>query len=166
MSSLVGNALPQFIHREDDKRTLDEFYTGEELYPYLLLRYDGSDVGKAEFSSPFWPRCSSLMGGSDGVNENCFISLSPCAGDPWPASGCNGRLGFVGFTRDAFGSPVGGCTVRCFNTATNELVSQVVSDANGFYQATTPYADGHYLVVHKAGPPDIAGASISTLTPS
>lgn len=120
----------------------------------------------AHFESEWWPSRSSLMGGWDGEPSNLLLGETQWWSWPSTRSGCNGRLGFVGYTRDAYGSPVGRCTVRCFNTATNELVSTVTSDANGFYIATTPYANAHYLVVHKSGTPEIAGASISTLTPA
>jgi hypothetical protein len=72
----------------------------------------------------------------------------------------------VGVTRDQYGSPLGNCTVRCFRTSSGELVSQVTSDANGNYVATSPYSDQHFLTVHKTLSPDVAGASVDTLTPS
>ena len=153
-----------------DKRTLEEFWHGEAyfkpvLYACLMPKESGYDFG---FVNPWWPYAGNLLGGDAGGSDqnNQITNYAPWYQEPWVHSGCNGRLGFVGYTRDAYGSPVGGCTVRCFNTATNELVSSVESDANGFYIATTPYGDAHYLVVHKSGTPEIAGASISTLTPA
>lgn len=166
MSQLIGAALPVFILDANDVRNCDEIYFGndDELFPAMLLDTTWNyDIEYKGFATPFWPACG---GFADPCGfDNCLTGATRWA-DPWYALGANGRLGFVGYTRDQYGSAIGGCTVRCFNTATNELTAQVVSDSNGFYIATTPYADGHYLVVHKSGSPDIAGASISTLTPA
>ena len=84
----------------------------------------------------------------------------------YPVAGCNGRLAFAGVTRDQYGSAIGGCTVRCFRSSTCELMSTVLSDPQGNYIATTPYYESHFLTVHKSGPPDVAGASIDTVTPA
>lgn len=81
-------------------------------------------------------------------------------------SGCNGRLAFVGVARDFNGSPIPAAKVRCFRTSSVELVSSVVCDANGHYVATTPYVDGHFLVVHGlSGSTPVSGASIDTVIP-
>ena len=75
------------------------------------------------------------------------------------------RDGISTFTVDQGGNVLPNATVRAFRTSSNELVSQVLSDANGYYIATTPYGDGHFLTVHAATVPPVAGASIDTLTP-
>lgn len=169
MSSLVGAALPAFILRQDDVRNADEYFFGNEsaYFPAKMLDLCPASENEAVgFATAWWPAGSNLMGGLDGVPENTLLGSPARWTDPWYSLGSNGRLGFVGYTRDQYGSPLAGCTVRCFRTSSNELTAQVVSDDNGFYQATTPYADGHYLVIHKTGSPEVAGASISTLTPA
>lgn len=169
MSSLVGAALPAFILRQDDVRNADEYFFGNEsaYFPAKMLDLCPASENEAVgFATAWWPAGSNLMGGLDGVPENTLLGSPARWTDPWYSLGSNGRLGFVGYTRDQYGSPLAGCTVRCFRTSSNELTAQVVSDGNGFYQATTPYADGHYLVIHKTGSPEVAGASISTLTPA
>jgi hypothetical protein len=153
--------------RADRQDHVDPQIFGVDIYPTVLHRaYFDVDGPFDGWATPWWPRSGNLMGGWDGVAENQLMTVAPWWGEPWTRSGCNGRLGFVGYTRDANGSILGGCTVRCFVTSTNELVSQVTSDANGFYIATTPYSTAHYLVVHKTGSPDVAGASVDTLTPA
>jgi hypothetical protein len=140
------------------------FHSSENrLLPEILVMLPDEYMLEA-FRSPWWPSRSSMMAGWDGV-DNVLTAEQRYA---WPrvVSGCNGRLGFVGYTRDQYGSIVANCTVRCFRTSTDELVAKVTSDANGLYYATSPYSDAHYLTVHKSGTPDIAGASIDTLTPS
>ena len=171
MSSFVhtsATGLP--VLYPTDNRCLEEFWLNEAHFQppiiYDRLCPEEGDYGFG-FVNPWWPYAGNLLGDVfSGGGEGQIFNYAPWWQEPWVRSGCNGRLGFVGYTRDQYGSTVGFCTVRCFNTATNELVSTVVSDGNGFYIATTPYADAHYLVVHKAGSPEIAGASVSTLTPA
>ncbi len=118
----------------------------------------------AFFESEWWPSRSSMMGGWDGVGENALLGKAPWWKRPNTRSGCNGRLGITGITRDQYGSPLGFCAVKMFRTSTDELVSSVVSDANGVYLITTPYyPDTHYLVVYKTGSPDTFGTTANTL---
>lgn len=169
MSDFLGGALAVNVLVPPETRHCDEYFFGNDdvLFPSMILdvcmTWDNEFIG---FANPWWPTGGNIMGGFDGVDENNLEAGPSWWSDPWYAINCSGRLAFVGITRDQFGSPLPGCTVRCFNTATNELVAQVVSDGNGFYRATTQYADGHYLVVHKAGSPEVAGASVSTLLPA
>jgi hypothetical protein len=152
------------------KHHQDEYYRdNEDLFqPAVLYSVDWNAVSEdAGFVSPWWPSHGYLMGGSgDGLVSDNLLSLTAEYADMWRSFGANGRLAYVGVTRDRYGSPLGNCTVRCFRTSTDELVSKVTSDANGAYIATTPYADGHYLVVHGSSGPELAGASVSTLLPA
>lgn len=109
--------------------------------------------------NPYWPGCGSCM--MDGAG----IISTPFEPETDPVSGCNGRLAFVGTTRDEYGSPLPGCVVKVFRTSDDSLQSQVTSDDNGVYTITTPFADSHYLIVYKAGPPDICGTTVNTLAP-
>lgn len=169
MSSLLSagaTGLP--LLAQDDQRVGDEaYFDNEDLVPQaVLLSTDWRALLEhCGFMSPWWPFRGYLIGdGAAGLMP--LLELSARHGDIWRAFGANGRLGFVGFTRNQYGSPLGGCTVRCFLASTSELVSQVVSDDAGFYIATTPYVGAHFLTVHKAGSPDVAGASIDTLIAS
>ena len=152
-----------------DLRACDqEFFHNEDLFqpPPLVdvglpqeVWFEGTAGGYVGYMSPWWPTPGSLLGDSGDVGVLQRIS-------PWGAwttpSGCNGRLGFVGYTRDQYGSPVPNCTVRCIRISTDEMVSKVTSDATGYYIATTPYSDAHVLVVNG---PSIGGASVDTLLP-
>ncbi len=170
MSQLYGAALPQNIITRNDLRATDDFYFGREdlVQPQPLLNLDNQDSDWAgNWTTPWWPAHGTIMNGWDGVPENTLLQTNPWWATPWDDSGsCNGRLGFVGYTRDAYGSVLGGCTVRCFRASTNELMSMVVSDANGFYIATTPYYESHYLVVHPADPLLGAGATTANQLPA
>lgn len=85
--------------------------------------------------------------------------------EPITDAGTNSRFGIVGVTRNQYGTPVGGCDVLCFLTATDVLVSQVTSDVNtGHFNVPTPFfPDTHYLVAQKVGTPPINGTTINTI---
>ncbi len=160
MSGLVNlNSSP--VMRLPDKSCLGDHYDGDSYIatPVLLPLYFGQGQEDFIYSTPWWPNYGGLMndGGLGDIVESAEFESY------WTLSGCNGRLGFVGVTRDQYGSPVAGCTVRCYLVSTNELVSMVTSDANGAFVATSPYNTPHFLVTHGVG---IAGASIDTLTPA
>lgn len=78
-----------------------------------------------------------------------------------------------GFTRDAGGTIVGGCTVECYYTAANNWGPQdsarqtVVSAADGSYSFGVPdTTTTYYLVAYKTGSPDSFGTTVNTLTGS
>jgi hypothetical protein len=166
VSALISLASGLFgaIPQRDDYRGVSEvdwqWSCAAQPAPLLPIALADDGVSTPSFATCFWPGGASLDGGVESVRPGAWWSA------PWTTSGANGRLGFVGYTRDAFGSPLGGCTVRCVRTSTNELVAQVTSDANGFYTATTPYGDAHYLTVHNSAvTPAVAGASVDSLIP-
>lgn len=170
MSGAIGNALGLGIGLIPSNASVaDELYFGsDELYfpdPVLNLyvKEDPWPWGPAiQFSSPWWPNAGSL-GGDAGTNN--LLQQASWWGDPWLYAGCNGRWSFVGITRDSSGNALPFAIVRCFRTSTDELVSKVTSDANGYYIATTPYGDEHYLTVHASTSPPVGGASSDNLTP-
>lgn len=172
MSSNIGAAFGAGLALyPDDKSHCDEsWHSGDELaFPDPLIslksRNDVADFfGGASYRTPWWP-CSGLLLGDMGSDVSMLHDRPPRYGDVWYASGCNGRLAIVGVTRNAYGSAVGGCTVKIFRTNTDELLSTVISDPNtGEYTITTPYyPDGHYLVVYKSGTPDMFGTTVNTL---
>lgn len=162
--STVATGFPTL--RADDRANCDDRLHFDAPYPIISSRVSSqNEPGERSFASAWWPSGSALIGTGDTA-ENPLCEADWWS-EPWTTSGCNGRLGFVGYTRDVNGSVLGGCTVKCFRTSSDELVSSVQSDVNGFYIATTPYNDGHYLVVQKASAtPPVAGASINTVTPA
>jgi len=170
MSSLLAQGatgMPLII--QDDTRHCDEdLFGNDDLYlpDPLANYYRRCDIwfGISTFRTPWWPSAGAgaLLGDAGNVTYDKIIRYT----DSWPnlPGGANGRLSFVGITRDAFGSPLGGVNVKLFRTSTDELVSSVVSDANGNYTITTPYyPDPHYMVCYKAGPPDTFGTTVNTL---
>lgn len=113
------------------------------------------------YSSPWWGS-SSLTGDLSGDTE--ILSTNP----QWVAfeqvAGAVSLFGVTGVTRDVYGSPLGGCTVKIFRTSDDVLVSSIVSDPLGAFTVTTPYyPDTHYLVTYKTGSPDTFGSSVNTI---
>ena len=123
-----------------------------------VLTYDASPLVMGfSWAASWWP-------GGFGIGEASILD-NVHYGSPYPVSGVNGRLALLGYTRDAYGSPLPLATVKLFRTVDDSLQNTVVSDGSGLYSVTSPYADGHYLVVYKAGPPDVCGTTINTLAP-
>jgi hypothetical protein len=120
----------------------------------------------ADYTTGWWPNSGGMVQDT-GLSDVRGQFESPSQ-RIWPIAGAaNGRLSFVGVTRDQYGSAIGGCTVRCFRVSTNELTSQVISDAStGAFTITTPYNDAHFLTVHLTSTPNIAGATVDTLIAS
>jgi len=176
MSGDIGAAfgLGVSLYPSDMRHCDQEMFTNEDLFhpPPLADYYVPVEVplgdmgGYCGYMSAWWPRNSGLMVGDLGADVSMLQdsqSWGPLG--VMPGSGTNGRLSIVGITRDAYGSALPACTVKLFRTSTDELVSQVTSDATtGEYTITTPYyPDGHYLVVYKSGSPDVFGTTVNTL---
>lgn len=132
----------------------------EEFYGRDPNHDDDWRLDGAAFT-PYWPGRSGLYA------EAQPLIVTPAAHTtPGLLAGGMHALGFSGITRDANNTPVGGMTVRLFRTSDSTLVATAVSRYDGSYNVSTPYAgQDHFIVCHKAGSPEIAGASQSTLEP-
>lgn len=163
MSGYIGAALSVQILTYDDQSHveiepwLDRTFPIEAIAPVRGPFRDALDGEMFDFRSDWWPAGTGLV--ADGGISDVMTGYG--AFDPYPVSGCNGRLLFNGITRDQHGSPLANCTVRCYRTSTHELQDVVTSDVNGAYRLTTPYSDAHFLTVHGSS---VAGASIDTVT--
>lgn len=165
--------LPVTIHARNDYSACDSLYFGKRARApdKLLLATEAKGVSDNAhdafiYQTRWWPRQGQIFGGwGDGSGCCDFLNKPTRWKAPRIERGCNGRLGFVGYTRDQFGSVLGNCTVRLYRTSTEEQVCKVTSDANGLYFATTPYSDGHFLVIHNSGG-TLAGATKDSLTPA
>ena len=154
MSGLIGGALPQFVLDPPDKRAL-----GWRFQPVSPVPITTHGQAPYDYDTPWWPGGGGLSG-----SDCCPVPPGVWYDHPDFTRGCNGRFGVVGVTRDAYGSPLGGCTVKIYRTSTDEVQATVVSDSLGNYVATTPYLDAHYLVVYKSGSPDVFGTTSNQLT--
>jgi hypothetical protein len=147
----------------DDKTLYDRFFGGEAFIPTPVLlelrrTVDLWGIGTA-YESPWWPNKIPFLN-NDGLDDFLFAAEEEWLG--YIVSGTNGRLSIRGVSRDQYGSPLGGCTIRLFLTSTGEMVSTVTSDANGAYIITSPYSASHFLTVHAPG---VGGASIDSIVP-
>jgi hypothetical protein len=160
------------IRESNDYRACDSLYFGKRSRApdQLLLATEMRVADNANdsfiYHTRWWPRSGQILGGWGGGQDGDFFqNKSPRWKQPRTERGANGRLGFVGYTRDQYGSPLGGCTVRCYRTSTEEQVAKVTSDDTGLYFATTPYSDAHFLVIHN-GDGSLAGATKTSLLPA
>lgn len=166
-----GVGLTVTIHASDDRRACDECYHGMRPSAIFRLpvaneqRVAANTTPRQNFRSRWWPRSGSIIGGWSGSADDMFLNLPAQWIAPVVERGANGRLGFVGYTRDQYGSALGGCTVRLYRVSTEEQVAKVTSDANGLYFATTPYSDEHFLVIHNTAG-TLAGATKTSLLPA
>lgn len=116
-----------------------------------------------------WPN-SRMMGGDNtaatylvGQDANSFNRFEGAMNQA-DSNGNQSTLKIKGITRDSSGNPLGYVTVQVFRTSDDLFVSQMTSDAGGYFEAPTPYpSTNHYLVCYKAGSPNVGGTSVDTL---
>lgn len=168
MSGLVGAALPTTIRASPFSQlaTLAEDFIDPAIWSYALQPVFAAPDAMCclNWQTPWWPHRGGLLADT-GISD---VQAATSYGSPYPVSGANGRLGFVGVTRDQYGSPLGNQVVRLIrknadDSALDEIVAKVTSDANGNFTITTPYNGNHFLTTHHAT--GVAGASVDTLTP-
>lgn len=158
MTQLLGSSgagLLCILHQDDARGMGEEYGKDVELDDF------GPAIG--DYRSLWWPAGSGLFG-----DQDIDVGLLEAKKRGWGfydlTRGHTSRYGVVGVTRDQYGSPLGGVTVKLFRTSTDERVDSVVSDASGNYAVYSPYyPDAHYIVTYKAGAPDVFGTSPNTL---
>ena len=107
--------------------------------------------------SPIIFPLSSLFGADDDAGG---VPPFMASMNPQPAV----YLHVFGITKDRTGVPLGNCVVHLFNSATDVLVEQNTSDANGNYEfRSASLTTLYYVVAYKPGSPDVAGATVNTL---
>jgi hypothetical protein len=149
---LGGAQSVQRIEKSDERHA-----TVARLEIDSLTHRDGS------MRTEWWPRGNSFLGaqGTDyGLMDGVWRDQPELVG------GTTSRYGITGVTRDAYGSPVGGVTVKLFLTSDDSRVDQAVSDPVGTFLVSSPYLTGHYLVAYKTGTPDVEGTTVNTLVPA
>jgi hypothetical protein len=152
MSQLVGAAQPQFILAEDDKASSEAFRARARAR--LCCR-------RIDYQTGFWPSRGGFMG---DLGLDVGLIEARRWGAFYPAGGIASRLGFVGVTRDQYGTPTGNCVVQLFRTSDDLFIMEITSDANGNFLLQSIYTpDTHYIVAYKAGSPDIFGTTVNTL---
>ena len=111
-----------------------------------------------------WPRSQGLAGCGAAVGA---LNPDP-ASQAWEwnvlTTGSRHRKVFTGQTLNAGGSPIGGCTVMLFNTATGQIVDTTTSLSDGSYKLTDPNNVACFVVAYLPGSPDVAGTTVNTLS--
>lgn len=160
MSAFIGDARRTLNLAAKDERLHDP----ERDRRQARLRGGSRHVaGNEGFYSEFWPGNRGFVG--DGGLDIAMLQGPGGRRTQRFAEGNASRVGFPGTTRDAYGAPLAGATVILHRTSTRELVSEVVSDANGNFLAHSHYVgEGHYLVFHKtSSPTNVYGATDNTI---
>ena len=151
MSGFIGAALPVNLIAKDDLRL-----NRMDMQEQDALYADVWAIAGSPFMFSHWP-------GSGFAGGDVAILSAETWGWYDQAAGSASRFGFVGVTRDSFGSALGGCTVLLFRTSDNVLQDSTTSDTNGaFLLNTAYYPDAHFLVVRKTGTPNVSGATDGT----
>jgi hypothetical protein len=70
----------------------------------------------------------------------------------------------TGTTNDLAGNVLAGCRVAIYQTSTDNIILQGISDSNGYYRFDVPQGIAFYVVAYKAGSPDVVGTTVNTLT--
>jgi hypothetical protein len=113
--------------------------------------------------TPYWPGTGGLFTNSGGTCGDLINAV--WFDQPDVVTGHAFGFGFVGISRDQYGSPLGGVTMKLFHTVDNALVDVEVSDAAGNYTLITPFLDAHYIVAHKTASL-VSGATLDNLIPA
>jgi hypothetical protein len=160
-SGTAGVGIQQSELNTIDSRLLSRRY---RHVPGWTVVYD-SFPGRDGFVSPWWPVRDSLdASGDEWLIGRQFEEIEL-------VSGARSMVGFSGITRDAYGTPLGGCTVRLHITSTtgevgaNTVIYTATSDSvTGAFVVFSPYyPNTHYIVSYKAGSPDVQGITLNTL---
>lgn len=147
MSTFIAAAQPQIILRRNDRRLVPRQFQGNEP--------------PTDYRSEYWPAKAGFYGDL-GVDVS-MLAQAVWYEDPEITRGVSSRLGFVGVTRDAQGSPLAACTVRVFRTSDGALVHETISDANGAFLGCAYDGNTYFLVFYKSGVPDVFGTTVNTL---
>lgn len=122
---------------------------------YRQVNVELQPVGELpDYRSPWWPGTGNATAGDAG-------DVNPIASywyeQPDTTRGSAYIFGFTGVTRDVYGSPVSGVTVKLYltnavgNQPADQAIFTAVSDANGNYAVYSSFGGAqHYLVMYKA----------------
>jgi hypothetical protein len=127
----------------------------------LVPRYRDND-STYSWQTPYWPGSGGLIG-ENGPSGDIWQSI--WFDQPDVVIGHRFTYGFIGISRDQYGSPLGGVTMKLFHTVDDVLIDKQTSDANGNYTLTTPFEDDHYIVAQKTSAV-VSGATLDNLIPA
>lgn len=163
MSQFINAGMLASIQMKNDRRLL-KLMVGNRLDSGLAMFPKNGRAALMSFRSPWWPRSGFMGDQATDYGPQYLKGWSL----PQSTKGRNARFGYQGVTRDAFNSPLGGCTVKLFLTADDSKVTpDITSDAlSGEYVIGTPFYAPHWIKVKKAGSPDVQGVSVDNIYPN
>ena len=154
MSQMLGGADGFGIIAPNDRRL--------ELVRTDRTRTNRATDRQLSYATPWWPPRGGFYG-------DYAVDVGVQAGQPYGnlerigQAGAS-RLGFIGTTRDANGTLIGGVTCSLFHTSDRLWIMDTVSAADGSFFLQSPFAgDQHFIVFYKAGTPEIFGTTKQTL---
>lgn len=157
MSTFIGAALTYPVLVGADARAMDLALTRPRISYRVKHRVD-----RTGYINGYPVGCNSFYG--DYGADVGIMGGSRSWGPFYPAGRIASRVGFVGVTRDQYGTPTGSCVVQLFRTENDLFIMEVTSDSDGNFLLQSWYSpDTHYIVAYKAGSPDIFGTTVNTL---
>lgn len=148
--------------RQNDLRHLDRKWVAPLARQQIV-----TDVNDPWGDANLWPR-PRFMGGEMGMGV-LRADAGTCAQHDAPAQTFGGQSmkKLTGTTRDSAGSPLGNAVVAIYLTAGDVWLRDCTSDLAGYYEAFSQFSgQNHYLLAYKAGAPDVAGTTVTTLVPT
>lgn len=123
-----------------------------------MLADRGGTPPKVPINRP-WNAASSRFGVTDVLHPAFPSAIHQLL--PYPPT----YFRIAGTTKDSTGAALGSCVVEWFDTATDQKLGTVTSDANGLFEFRTAGQppNAYYLVAYKSGSPDVAGTTSQTL---
>jgi hypothetical protein len=160
MTQLLASAGPMQLIFEDDK----------QIWP-ITFENDMKEMPTRSlergFQNNWWPGSGLYGDFAVDVPIGPLGSFAEHELMDFAYSGAISRAIITGTARDAYGAPLSGALVKIFRTSDNSFIEQVIADSVGNFAASTPYyPDTHYLVLYKAGSPDVFGSTVNTLVGS
>lgn len=114
-----------------------------------------------------WPR-PRFMGGEMSMGILAMDAGSSGAYEPATQTfGSPSMKRLTGTTRNSAGDPLANAIVAIYLTTGDVWLRDCTSDLAGYYEAFSEYSgQNHYLLAYKAGAPDVAGTTVTTLVPT
>ncbi len=155
MSQFIGAAMPTGRIEANNMSQADIIRRRPQKVRCTVCRVPG-------YATPYWP--SRVAGFLGDFGADVSMLSATWWGLPYPVGGSASRVGFVGTSRDQYGTPLPNCVMQLFRTSDDLFIMELVSDSNGNFLLQSPYTpDTHYIVGYKAGAPDVFGTTVNTL---
>ncbi len=157
MSQFIGN---ESILARKDRRLVPSYQNLRRQFDRIQDR-DLPSQYPGGYANAYWPGGGGLQG-AQSTEVPILAGVSRDVSERY-AWGAASRLAFIGVTRDAQGTLLGGVTCSLFRTADKTLIAEIVSGVDGSFFLQSPFTDGHFIVFNKTGAQDVFGTTKQTL---